>query len=193
MPDTVRVEPMSIDELSLLMDGVDRTELIHARYDVVRSADGLSLGLVRRECDPPEEFPHWDEAGIARRIDYYGREVADGGRIFGAFSGQKLLGFVALARRPKEAAEVLGIFADASVRRRGLGTRLLEAAEMYALDEGARTMYVNPNPTLIAMNFYCKHGYELTCLIDESALSYPPMETNILLVKRLTPDQKISP
>ena len=185
MSHTVRIQPMSVDDLSRLMSEVDRTELIAAKYEVVRSADGLSLELVKRECDPPEEFPHWDETGITRRIDYYRREVAGGGRIFGAFAGERLLGFVAVAVRRTGAAEVLGIFTDASMRRRGTGERLLSVAEEYAHGAGARIMYVNPNPTLIAMDFYRKHGYVLSCLIDESTLSYPPMETCILLVKRL--------
>ena len=185
MSDTVRIEPMSVDDLSRLMSEVDRTELMAAKYDVVRSADGLSLSLVKRDCDPPEEFPHWDETGITRRIDYYRRELAGGGQIFGAFADQRLLGFVAVAVRHNQAAEVLGIFADASMRRRGIGERLLGAAEEYACGAGANIMYVNPNPTLIAMGFYRKHGYLLSCLIDETTLSYPPMETCILLVKRL--------
>jgi len=182
---TVRIQPMSVDDLSRLMSGVDRTELMVAKYEVVRSADGLSLSLVKRDCDPPEEFPHWDETGITRRIDYYRRELAGGGQIFGAFADQTLLGFVAVAVRRNGAAEVLGIFTDASMRRRGIGERLLTMAEEHAHGAGASTMYVNPNPTLIAMGFYRKHGYVLSCLIDEATLSYPPMETCILLVKRL--------
>ena len=181
----MRIQPMSIDDLSRLMGGVDRTESITAKYEVVRSTDGLSLSLVKRDCDPPEVFPHWGETGIARRIDYYRREVAAGGRIFGAFEEKRLLGFGPVAVRQNRTAEVLGLFADASVRRQGIGEKLLNVAEHYALGAGANVMYVNPNPTLIAMSFYRKHGYVLSCLIDETLLSYPFMETCILLVKQL--------
>ena len=185
MSHAVQIQPMSVDDLSRLMGGVDRTELMAAKYEVVRSADGMSLSLVKRDCDPPEEFPHWDEAGITRRTDYYQREIARGGQIIGAFADQRLLAFAAVALRGNQTAEVLGIFTDASMRRRGIGGRLLAAAEEHAHRAGASIMYVNPNPTLIAMGFYRKHGYVLSCLIDESTLSYPPMETCILLVKRL--------
>ena len=181
----MQIQPMSIDDLSRLMSGVDRTESITAKYEVVRSSDGFSLSLVKHDCDPPEVFPHWDDIGIARRIDYYRREVAAGGQIFGAFEEKRLLGFVPVAVRQNRTAEVLGLFADARMRRQGIGEKLLNAAENYARGVGARVIHVNPNPTLIAMSFYRKHGYVLSCLIDETVLSYPPMETCILLVKQL--------
>jgi GNAT superfamily N-acetyltransferase len=180
----VDIQPMSVDDLTRMSE-VDRTELMAAKYDVVRSTDGLSLSLVQRECDPPEEFPHWDEAGITRRIDYYRREIAGGGAVFGAFAGQRLVGFVAVAVREEQAAEVLGVFADASRRRCGIGGRLLAAAEEWAGRAGANTMYVHSNPTVLAVGFYRKHGYVLSCLVDEATLEYPAMETCMVLAKKL--------
>jgi len=181
----VRIQPMSVEDLTRMSE-VDRTEFMAAKYDVVRSADGLSLSLVQRDCDPPEEFPHWDEAGIRRRVDYYRREIARGGAVFGAFAGQGLVGFVAVAAREDHAAEVLGIFADASRRRRGIGSRLLVRAEEWATSAGVTKMYVHSNPTVLAVGFYRKHGYVLTCLVDEATLEYPAMETCMVLAKRLT-------
>jgi GNAT superfamily N-acetyltransferase len=167
------------------MSEVDRTESIAVDYEVVRSTDGLSLSFVARDHDPPNVFPHWDEAGVTRRVEYYQRELADGGAIFGAFAGDRLVGLVVVAARRQRRAEVLGIFVDAGMRRRGIGGKLHAMAEEYARGTGADTMYVYSNPTLTAVGFYRKHGYVLTCLVDEATLAHPPMETCIVLAKRL--------
>ncbi len=166
------------------MTEVDRTERITAKYEVVRSEDGLSLSLAHRVCDPPEEFPNWDEEGVTRRIAWWRRELAGGGAVFGAFLGERLIGFGVVAIRQHGTAEVLGMFVDAGCRRRGIGGRLLSAAEGYARDAGAGFVYLHPNPTETAVGFYRKHGYLLTCLVDEATLSYPEMEGCIVLAKR---------
>jgi len=183
MGEAVHIQRIPTDDLQRIRE-VDRTELIAAKYEVVRSADGLSLSLVERACDPPEEFPNWDEEGRVGRREWWQRELAGGGAAFGAFLGERLVGF-AVTVTPRRAAEVLGIFVDAGFRRGGIGGRLLAAAEEYAKDAGAPVVYLHPNLTVAAVGFYRKHGYALTCLVEEGTLSCPEMETCIVLAKRV--------
>ena len=184
MAEVVRIGPMSVDDIGRVGE-IDRTEWIATKYEVVRSADGLSLSLAPRQYDPPQEFPNWDEEGIARRTKWWRHELAGGGAIFGAFADTKLVGIAIVVPRRHATAEVLGMFVDAVHRRRGIGGRLLAATEDYARSVEAAIVYLHPNLTAMAVGFYRKHGYFLTCLVDEATLSYPEMEACIVLAKRV--------
>jgi GNAT superfamily N-acetyltransferase len=181
---SVDIRPLAASDLSRIGE-IDRTERIAAKYEVVRSADGLSLSLVPRVYEPPEVFPRWDDEGIARRRDWWQRGLAGGGAAFGAFVGERFVGFSVALLRSHQTAEMAALFVDAEFRGRGIGSRLLMAVEEYATGSGATRMYLHPNPTVATVEFYRKCGYVLTCLVDEAIVNHPDLETCIVLAKQL--------
>ena len=60
-------------------------------------------------------------------------------------------------------AEVRGLVVEADCRSRGIGRRLLEAAEAWAVTRGCRAMRVRSNTVRTrARTFYERAGYEVT-------------------------------
>ena len=74
-----------------------------------------------------------------------------------------LHGFLGLALETGPRAEILGLVADAAVRGRGIGRRLVREAERWAQSKGHRTLTVRCNVVRTAAHaFYEGLGFECT-------------------------------
>lgn len=78
--------------------------------------------------------------------------------------------------------EIRQFWVEGSQRGRGLGTRLLEAAEQEARRRGCAQIFLITF-SFQAPAFYTKHGFEILTAIDD----YPRGHQNLLLRKRLEP------
>src|SRR5512133_1155235 len=77
-------------------------------------------------------------------------------------------------------AEIRQFWVDKPLRKQGLGTRLLRAAEQEARHRGCRQMLLMTF-TFQAPAFYAKHGFEVVAVVDD----HPHGHKNMLLRKRL--------
>src|SRR5262245_2549650 len=66
-------------------------------------------------------------------------------------------GFVVVLRRPDVDADLDGLFIEPALWRRGIGTRLVQAAEILAASCGARCLHVMTAPQALA--FYGACGF----------------------------------
>lgn len=107
-------------------------------------------------------------------------EQIESGRVFVA-DRRGPIGFAVVLRRDDGEAELDGIFVEPEFWRRGIGSRLLQEAERFALAEGAKWLFVVANPR--ALGFYeacgfCALGEEKTlfgtALAMRKALETPP-------------------
>src|SRR5262245_44049509 len=78
-------------------------------------------------------------------------------------------------------AEICQFWVEQSLRKQGLGTRLLAVAEREAQRRGCRQMLLMTF-SFQAPAFYAKHGFEVVAVIDD----HPRGHKNMLLRKRLT-------
>ena len=99
--------------------------------------------------------------------------VRDGDRIVAGICGNTWGG----------TCELRQFWVEASQRRRGLGTKLLHAAEQEARRRGC-TQVVLTTFTFQAPAFYKSHGFEVVATID----NHPCGHQNVLMRKRLEPD-----
>lgn len=82
-------------------------------------------------------------------------------------NSERLLGWMHVERRLSleggERAELMGLVVEATARRRGLGHRLVEAAENWALAHGLATLIVRSNIAReLSHPFYESLGYSRT-------------------------------
>jgi GNAT superfamily N-acetyltransferase len=77
---------------------------------------------------------------------------------------------------------VTHLWVAAPVRNRGNGTRLLRAAEQYAVERGCFASTLE-TASFEARPFYEKYGYEVFAALED----YPPGHTKFYLRKRLAP------
>ncbi len=94
----------------------------------------------------------------------------DAGEIRGGITGGIWAGWL----------HIVGLWVDEALRGRGLGTRLLLAAEAEALAHGAHDAFLETH-TFQAPGLYRRHGYQTIAEIED----YPPGESQLIMRKSL--------
>jgi GNAT superfamily N-acetyltransferase len=139
--------------------------------------------LVLRIGDAPEL-----EAFLAQRIHEFNAQAigcfdgecfsatqrSDGGAIQGGISGYTWGG----------CCYVTNLWVEASERAKGLGRKLVCAAEEHALRVGCTVVFVDTH-TFQAPGFYLRMGYRELAVIDD----HPVGHANLVLEKRLLPNE----
>ena len=84
-------------------------------------------------------------------------------------------------------AEIRQFWVEEVRRKRGLGTRLLGAAEQEARRRGCWQMLLMTF-SFQGLAFYAKHGFEVVAVVDD----HPHGHKNMLLRKRLAPPETVA-
>jgi GNAT superfamily N-acetyltransferase len=156
--DLPHVRRLSLADLSLLRR-IDRSEHQRVRYVVT---DGQ---LVSHPFD--FRVPAWDQDGdgdhsVAAKIAFAERIVARGADLLGAFVADEVAGLAIVEAELAPGTAWLALMhVDRRHRRRGVASRLWEAAADRARDKGASTMYVSATPSDSAVGFYLSRGCRL--------------------------------
>jgi GNAT superfamily N-acetyltransferase len=79
-----------------------------------------------------------------------------------------------------DCCEIRQLWVDLPLRKRGLGTRLLDAAEREALRRGCCQVFLMTY-SFQAPGFYFKHGFRLVAMLS----GYPSGHANLLLRKQI--------
>ncbi len=149
---------------------IDRSEVIDGTYRMRAGALVLEEGLRELRGWPP---------GVLDRETIVQLTLFDrGGVIYGAFFGDRLVGFMSLDSRPvcgmhdRLLLDMLHV--DCSFRGRGIGCKLLEHARSIAREMGARSLYVSSEPSRRTVQFYLNRGFAVADEYDpEQLASYP--------------------
>jgi len=127
-----------------------------------------------------EVEPH-DEEVLA---DPEGAIIDRGGHIFMALAEGAAVGTAALMKIDERSYELAKMAVAPEVRRRGIGTRLLEAALGRAAATGAGRLYLETSPGLkAAVNLYKKHGFRRVAA--GSKWHFKVRRESILMTKKL--------
>lgn len=97
--------------------------------------------------------------------------------IFCAFEDNRLLGTIAL-----KANYILGFYVSQSIKKRGIGTKLLTHAEAYAENKSIKKLYLTSTPS--ALEFYKNRGYNAKRMLTLSifGVDYPEVEMEKCLI-----------
>ncbi len=125
--------------------------------------DDLIVDVRRFEYGGPE----WEQS-IALRLDVLRRplgldlsadkiEQEKGDDHIGAFRDEELCGSLILTARPAGAVQMRAVAVRPTLQRLGIGARLVDFAERFAVQEGYREMVLNARHG--ALSFYERLGY----------------------------------
>ena len=91
--------------------------------------------------------------------------------VFCAFKENELIGTIALKKN-----FILGFYVNYSIRKTGIGTKLLDYLEKYTLTNNIKTLRLTATPS--AFEFYKKRGYQIKeeVTLTLYGIDYPEME-----------------
>jgi len=139
--------------------GIDRTEHVTLGYQM---RDG------RLESETVDwRVPAWFATGdgqhsLQKQIQDWRPLVAQGGTMFGAFDGERLVGVCIY--RPHlsgSTAQLAVLHVSNGHRRQGIARRLVAEVDRLARQDGATDLYVSATPSASAVGFYRSQGFAL--------------------------------
>ena len=156
---------------------IDRSELIEAIYHM---RDGR-LVLEPERCD----LHGWPPGVLEKEAVSQPQLVDRGGVVYGAFFGDRLVGYMSLDSRPvcgmhdRLLLDMLHV--HSCFRDRGVGCRLLEHAKSIAKEMGASSLYVSATPSRRTVEFYLKRGFVPADELDPEQFAKEPDDIHMLL------------
>ena len=157
------IRELTADELPLIAE-LDTSATEHA-YDLISPDVGSGLVLCKRADEPPVERATWGANEITGRMELWCRNFADGWKFWGAFAGDRLIGFLLLSNEESDGAhEIVSIFVVRKSRGKGVGARLVATAEEYCARSGVDRISVSTTLRDSTVEFYQKAGFRLVGL-----------------------------
>jgi GNAT superfamily N-acetyltransferase len=171
----ISIIEMKLDDSCKIRE-IDRSETIGLIY---KSKDG-----VLEEIKAGHECPNWNEDNYQEIISRYEYELTSGGTAFGAFDGDKLIGFGVLAHkfrgRENNQIQIDLMYVTREYRRKGIGRQILDSLSKVAIEKGARYLYISSTETESAVQFYSSCGSTITSEIDEELFDKEPYDIHLL-------------
>jgi GNAT superfamily N-acetyltransferase len=174
----ILVRQMNLEDSFRIRD-IDRSETIDLIYQCKNGF--LEEIMAGHECS------NWVEDDYMEIISRYEHELKNGGTAFGAYKGDKLVGFGVLANkfRGKEynQLQIDLMYVTREYRRQGIGSRIFNALSKAAIEKGAELLYISSTETESAVKFYSSHDSRITSEVDEELFEKEP--NDIHMIKRL--------
>ncbi|KRE29461.1 GNAT family N-acetyltransferase [Paenibacillus sp. Soil522] len=171
----VSIIQMKLDDSYKIRD-IDRTETIELIY---KCKDG-----VLEEIKAGHECPNWKEDNYQEIISRYEDELTNGGTAYGAFDGDKLVGFGVLAHKfrgsENNQLQIDLMYVTRNYRRQGIGRQIMDLLSKVAIEKGAKYLYISSTETESAVKFYSSCGSTLTSEIDEELFEKEPYDIHML-------------
>jgi N-acetylglutamate synthase-like GNAT family acetyltransferase len=101
--------------------------------------------------------------------------------VLGAFDGDQLVGAASLRYRlTEDVAQLVSLHVSRGHRHRGVATALAEEIMCLAQDSGARQIYVSATPSVSAVGFYRREGFELAEQVNEELFALEPEDIHMI-------------
>ncbi|WP_068694741.1 GNAT family N-acetyltransferase [Paenibacillus yonginensis] len=172
----INIRKMNLEQSGMLAQ-IDRSEYIRKIYR--QTANGLEEENAGHDC------ASWDESSLRKLEQRFQEELRSGGAGFGAFEGERLVGFAVLAhqfRGPnRDRLQLDLMYVTRSHRRQGLGRRLMDEVKKEAVRRGARYLYISSTETDSAVNFYRSSGSEPVESVDKELFALEPEDIHMII------------
>ena len=133
----------------------------------------------------PVDLRGWPPGYLEKEGVLQPRLFDRGGVVYGAFFGDRLVGYMSLDTKPicgmhdRLLLDMLHV--DRSFRDRGVGCKLLEHAKSIAREMGARSLYVCAIPSQRTVEFYMHRGFVPAEELDPEQLAEWPDDIHMVL------------
>lgn len=167
------VEIREMDQAGLAdVSAIDVTESGEDRYQFV---DG-ELSLFQQTW----QRSFWDEEAWAQRLVAW-REKLKPDLYLGAYDGKQMVGIAGLRYRlTPTMAQLTSLYIDRHYRRQGVAHQLVEAIFRLGRESGAQTIYVSSKPSVPAVGFYMRHGFQPTNEPDPALFALQPLDIHMV-------------
>ncbi|MFF2089527.1 GNAT family N-acetyltransferase [Paenibacillus sp. NPDC058174] len=170
----ISVTEMKLEDSYRIRD-IDRSETIELIY---KCLDGEI-----QEVKLPHECPNWEEEHYREIIERYEFELSNGGTAYGAYDGDKLIGFGVLAHKfrgkDQRQLQLDLMYVSRNYRRQGIGSRIFHELSQVAIEKGAAQLYISATETESAVKFYTSRGSALTSELDEELFRKEPNDIHM--------------
>jgi ribosomal protein S18 acetylase RimI-like enzyme len=140
--------------------------------DIDRS-ERIRMGYVYAEGELQKMAVNWDspscpqggdgEYSVAAQIRFCEGHLARNGRLYGAFSGEKLVGIGLIQHNIGEGkAQLAYLHVSNGYRQQGVAGQITKALIEEAKSVGAKQLYVSATPSGSAVGFYLSQGFRPT-------------------------------
>lgn len=125
----------------------------------------------------------WNEEDYDFLVRCLKNTVGTGGLVCGAFSDERLKGFVSVESAKfgskNQYMDMSSLHVSADMRRRGVGAKLFRAAARYACENGAEKLYISAHPAVETQAFYKKMGCKEALEINASHVKKEPLDVQL--------------
>lgn len=158
------------------LQDIDRSEQIDLIYE-------MQHGEIV-EVAAGHECPSWNQEQLRELKERFQYELTSGGKAYGAFEKDMLVGFAVLAHQfrgeSRDQLQVDLMYVSRNYRRQGIATRLMEELSREAKKRGARSLYISSTETKSAVNFYKSTGSVLTEEVDQELFEREPKDIHMI-------------
>lgn len=173
----IKFKELNINDAEKLAE-IDRSEQIDLIYEI---QDGKIV-----EVTAGHESPNWNSNQVQEMKDRFQYELSRGGKAFGAFDKELLVGFAVLAHqfrgKKKDQLQLDLMYVSRAYRRQGIGERLMNEISCEARKRGARSLYISSTETKSAVNFYKNTGAMLTDEVDPELFEREPKDIHMIKI-----------
>ncbi|MHC4082170.1 MAG: GNAT family N-acetyltransferase [Planctomycetota bacterium] len=153
---------------------IDRSEHV-TQYYVYK--DG---GLERKDVD--WQIGGWSAGELEENLRAWRPFFDCGGIMLGAFDGSALIGFaIYRPRLTKDMAQYAVLYVSSDYRGRGVGSELTENVIGLARADGSNKLYVSATPSVATVEFYRRHGFEVTSEANPELLELEPEDIHMTM------------
>ncbi len=167
------ISPISAEVLGRIPE-IDVSEDVVAIY--------VQRGTVLERIEERHSRPWYTASEWSDEVGLWQGYIRSGGAAFGAFDGERLVGFsVVRIGLDEETAQLAGLYVDRALRRHGLGRALVSSAVESARSSGATRRYASSSRYEAAVGFYLSFGFRPLEKPDPQLFQLEPYDIHMRL------------
>ena len=167
----IKIRQLQSDDLSKIAE-IDGSEEGTQRYKIT---DG-QLQIIEHEW----QRPRWDAEQWKRNLDRWAVNLKSD-LYLGAYDSAQLVGFAGLRYQLQPTmAELTLLWINRAHRHQGVASQLVGEVFRLCKAKGAETIYVSSTPTVPAVRFYMRQGFQPTPEPDPHLFELEPLDIHMV-------------